>query len=251
MPELPPDWQERMVEMIRGAEPLRDEWFAGGPVCTPMEQIEIYRNQYRLRLYDALLEEIPGLRFLLGDDAEDLLRRYLLDHPSESWTLNRVADRLPEWLERQDLDAHLVEMAHLDRAVQKGFEAASGTPIDPAALLAMPALRLQPHVALLRLSHNVHEVRSAALRDAEPPPLRAGDFPIVVFRRGIKMRHWVVPLGAWGILDAIADGLDVGAALDSVFARGLASAEVLSTEVAGWFRDFAERNLVGIRAPQM
>ena len=244
MSDLPPDWQERMVEMIRGAEPLRDDWFAGGPVCSPMQQIEIYRDQYRLRLVDALLEEIPGLRHLLDDGGEELLWRYLLDRPSTSWTLNRIADRLPGWLERQEVAQHWIEMAYLDRAVQKGFEAACGTPIDPAALLTMPALRLQPHVSLLRLSHNVHEIRSAALSGDEPPPLRPGDFPLVVFRRQLGMRHWVMPLGAWGILDGLADGLQVGAALDRVFARGLASAEVLGVEVAGWFKDFAERDLV-------
>jgi hypothetical protein len=242
--ELPPDWQERMVEMIRGAASLDDAWFAGGPVCTPLQQIGIYRRQYELRLYDALVEEIPGLAHLLGDQGEDLLRRYLLEEPSRSWTLNRVADALPGWLQRQGVARHLVEMAHLDRAVQKGFEAAPGAPLDPASLITMPALRLQPHVSLLRLTHNVHEIRSAALLDREPPALRAGDYPIVVFRRGIKMRHWVMPLGAWGILDALADGLSVADALERVFTRGLASPEELAAEVGTWFQDFAERDLV-------
>lgn len=245
---LPPDWRERMVEMIRGAAPLEDQWFTGGPVCTPKEQIAIYADQYRLRLFDALTEEVRGVYHLVeGTDGEALLRRYLLENPSRSFTLNRVADALPEWLERQPgVERSLVEMAHLDRAVQKGFEAAEGTPLDPAALLTLPRLRLQPHVSLVRLSTNVHEIRSAVLSSLEAPILRTGDFPLIVFRRENKMRHWVAPLALWGILGAIDRGDTVPAAIDDVFGRGWIDTETLQAEIGGWFRDLAERQLVSV-----
>ncbi|HHO52591.1 MAG TPA: DUF2063 domain-containing protein [Deltaproteobacteria bacterium] len=252
--ELPPDWREQMVEMIRGAAPVRGDWFAGGPVCSPEEQIGIYVQQYRLRLYDALLDEVPGLAALLqGDDeeaGERLLRRYLADHPPSSWTLNRIADALPGWLaEQPGVGAHLVEMALLDRAVQEGFDAAEGRPIQPAELATMPRLQLQPHVRLLRLRHNVHSLRSAALSRRPLPGLQAADFPLVVFRRGRKMRHWVVPLPAWGILQGIAAGRGVPEAIEDVFARGLVDAEHLTDEIGTWFRDFSERSLVQLAAP--
>ncbi len=246
---LPPDWQDRMVEMIRGAEPLDDAWFTGGPVCTPMDQIGIYRRQYTLRLYDALLEEIPGLHHLMGADGEALLRRYLAARPSSSWTLNRVADRLPTWLEGQsDVDQATIEMAWLDRCVQAGFEAADGEPLDPATLATLPALALQPHVSLLRVGHNVHELRSAILSGGDDgPELTTGDYPLVVFRRHLRMRHWVMPLGAWGVLDAIHQGATVPEALEQVFAAGWVSAEQLASEVQGWFREYAGRHLVMLR----
>ena len=244
---LPADWQSRMVDMIRGAVPVDPGWFTGGPVCTPTDQIEIYVRQYRLRLMDALLVEVPGLKALLPDveAREALLRRYLHENPSRSWTLNRVADRLPEWLNLEpEVPKHLVEMAHLDRAVQRGFEAADGEDLDPTTLAGMPRLRLQPHVSLLRVGHNVHALRAAALGGQPLPEVTAGDYPLVVFRRGIKMRHWVLPLPAWGILDGIGWGLSVPEAIEAVFARGWIDAEVLSAEIGGWFKDFAERRLV-------
>ncbi|MBX2797168.1 MAG: DNA-binding domain-containing protein [Myxococcales bacterium] len=246
MPDgLPADWQDRMVEMIRGAEDVDDAWFAGGPVCSPLDQIEIYVRQYRLRLFNALVDEIPGLNALLGDGAEPVLRRYLLEHPSESWTLNRVAHRLPEWLAEQPEGTEAaVEMAHLDRAVQTGFEAASGVAIEPAALAGLPRLRLQPHVSLLRVRHDVHALRSAVLLGREAPELREGDFPLVVFRRGIKMRHWVMPLPSWGILDEIRRGSTVPDAIDAIFAKEWATADQLTTEIGQWFKDYAERDLV-------
>ena len=67
---MPPDWQELMTEMIRGAAPLSGEWYTGSGSLTPEQQIGIYEEQFRLRMWDALLEEIPGLSRLLGDDVE-------------------------------------------------------------------------------------------------------------------------------------------------------------------------------------
>jgi hypothetical protein len=233
-----------MVAMVRGAEPVRAEWFTGGPVCSPERQIGIYVEQYRLRLYEALVSEVPGLRAILDERGEELLRRYLFEHPSRSWTLNRVADRLAEWLERQDVPLAWAEMAALDRAVQAGFEAADGAPLDAGHLATMPPLRLQPHVGLLRLTTNVHEVRTAALTGAERPALRAGDFPVVVYREELRMCSWAVPLGLWAILDAIRRGLTVGEALDDAVAGGLVDTATLATSLGGWFRELAQRRLV-------
>ncbi len=248
---LPPDWQAQMVEMIRGAAPLRADWFTGGPVCTPEQQIGIYARQYRLRLYEALIEEIPGSHALLRADpelaAEPLLRRYLAEHPSGSWTLDRVADALPGWLAEQAVPESLVEMAWLDRAVQQGFSAAEGRSLQPEVLAHMPSLTLQPHVTLLRTRHNVHSLRSAALTGQALPALRAGDFPLVVFRRGLKMRHWVMPLPAWGILEGIASGGSVAEAVERVFERGWADAQRLTDEIGGWFAEFSQRDLVQLR----
>lgn len=248
-----------MIEMIRGAAELDGSWFSGGPVCSPLEQIAIYRTQYGLRLYDALREELIGLAHLIDADPEHnergeaLLRRFLFERPSSSWTLNRVADGLADWMaEQPDVPVPWIEMARLDWAVQHGFEAAESPPLDPADLqLALSgsglALALQPHVHLVRARHNVHEIRGAVLGRAPVPELRQGDFPLVVFRRGIHMRHWCVPLGMWGILDAIASGASLPEALDRAFQRGFTTVEELTTEVGRWFRDLAERDIVTTR----
>jgi len=247
MPELPADWRHQMVEMIRGAEPLHDTWFTGGPVLSPLAQIGVYRRQFTLRIYEALIEDIPGLHNLLGDAAEDVLRPFIRDCPPSSWTLNRIADPLPAWLEAQGAPRVQIEMAQLDLAIQAGFDAAWGTPIDPAQLAQMPPLKLQPHVRLLRLTHNVHWIRSrATTSDDTPPELEIGDFPVVVFRRGIKMRHWELPLGSWAILEGIDRGLGVEGAIERAFEKGWLDPENLAANIQEWFGDYAERNLLEI-----
>lgn len=246
--ELPADWRQRMLDMIRNAAPLDGSWFTGGPVCSPVEQIEIYRTQYRLRLYDALRVEVPGLSFLLGEDhTEPVLLRFLAAHPSSAWTLNRVADGLADWLATQpDAAPEWVEMAQLDWAVQHAFESADQEALDPATLIGVPALQLQPHVHLLRLRHNVHEIRSAVLTGAEVPEPTTGDYPLVVYRNHLQVRHWVIPLGMWGILRAIGEGRSVPEALDEVFAHGWTTTEELTEHVGSWFHDLAVLRFVQV-----
>jgi hypothetical protein len=237
-----------MVEMIRGAETLNASWFTGGPALTPLEQIGVYRNQYRLRLHDALADEVPGFVAMVGDGAEPLLRAYLFDCPSGSWTLNRISYGLVAWLEQRMCPARFVDMARLDVAVQQGYEAAGADPVPPEAFATMPKLALQAHVTLLRLSHNVHWLRSAALMGKPVPEPEQGDYGVVVFRRGIKMRHWEMPKGAFAILEAIDAGKTVPESIDVAFSQGMLNAETLAADIGQWFKDYTSRDLVRLAA---
>jgi Putative DNA-binding domain len=235
-----------MVEMIRGAEPLSGRWFTGGPVCTPDDQIAIYADQYRQRLLGALREETLGVRHLLGDRADDVLWRYLAAHPSRSWTLNRIADGLADWLAGEpEASEAVLDMARLDRAVQRGFEAADGRVLTPADLVSPPErLALAPHVSLLRLTTNVHLVRSALLSGTPPPAVREAHVHLVVFRRGIKMRHWAVGPGMFALLEGFAEGKTLAEAVEKPVRDGWMDPPTLAAEIAEWFESFAERRLV-------
>ncbi len=244
---LPENWQDHMVEMIRGAVPLDGNWFAGGAILNPVRQIGVYEMMYRHRMYDALVDEVRGLVALLGPDAERVLRAYLAAHPSRSWTLNRVADHMVSFLEAQSAPQAQIEMAQLDHAVQTVFEAVDEPGVRPEELAQVPPLRLNGAVRLLRLSHNVHEIRSAVLTAQPVPAVMSREVPLVVFRRDIRVRHWEIGPAPWALLSGIEAHGDVGRALEEVVATELCTPAQLAADVGGWFRDFAERNLVVVR----
>ncbi|MCO4746986.1 MAG: putative DNA-binding domain-containing protein [Proteobacteria bacterium] len=242
---LPADWRARMAEIVRGAEDPDASWFAGGVVLGPLDQIGVYRDQYRLRLGDAVRDELPGFCALV-DDAEridELVFAYLAAHPSQSYTLNRIADAFPAFLATQDVPQAWLEMVALDRAVMDGFEAAEGHTIRPEQLATTPRLRLQPHVRLLRLQHDVHRFRSAVISDEPLPELAEQAVCLVVFRRALKMRHLEVPPSCLAVLEAIGEGAALGDALSEAVAAG-ADPSVLQERLGDWFRLFAERDLV-------
>ena len=68
---------------------------------TSLERLEIYSRSYWYRLLDALYEDFPGLRAVLGQRAfERLAKAYLANCPSASWTMRNLGSRLEEWLRR-------------------------------------------------------------------------------------------------------------------------------------------------------
>jgi len=243
---LPAGWRRGMVDMIRGAAPLSGSWFRGGPGCTPEQQIGIYRDQYRLRLVGAVKQEVLGLKHLLGDEADDVLWRFVQARPSRTWTLDRIAGGLPEWLAQQpEGTAARVDMARLDAAVQRGFTAANGAALTPEEILGGPIrLALAAPVSLLRLRTTVHEVRGALLAGVEPPAVREEPVCLVVFRRGIRMRHWAVSAAELALLEGIERGLPLAEAVEEPVRTGVMDGATLATEIGGWFQAFAERRLL-------
>lgn len=241
---LPADWRERLVAQVIGGAPADGELFGGGPVLGPQAQIEVYRRQYRLRLGDAVREELAGLAALAPEAIEAWIPAYLADHPSQSWTLNRVADRFEGWLAAQPrLPEGALDMARLDRAVNDGFEAAEVAPIRPEAIGSGLRLALPPSVRLLRFGWSVHRFRAQALADEAPDPLEAGDFPVVVFRVERRMRHLQMHPVAWSLLGRVGAGEPLGDAIGAVVAEG-APVSLLQASLQGWFAFYVEHGLL-------
>ena len=65
------------------------------------DRLRIYGNAYFARLLECLRAEFPAMVKALGEEAFDgLAFGYLLEHPSQSYTLSRLAAALPEHLAR-------------------------------------------------------------------------------------------------------------------------------------------------------
>src|ERR1700761_2452028 len=62
------------------------------------DRLEIYNRQYWFRLYTSFEEDFPGLKAIVGNAKfEVLMREYLTDCPSESFTLRNLGSRLERW----------------------------------------------------------------------------------------------------------------------------------------------------------
>src|SRR5271168_4922856 len=82
---------------------------------TSFERLEIYNRQYWFRILSALSEDFPGLRAIVGDRRfEKLATAYLLDCPSQSFTLRNLGSRLEGWLRAHPEHLVKVEQVVLD-----------------------------------------------------------------------------------------------------------------------------------------
>ena len=92
--------QAKMAELFRRrrdlgkddeARAFADEHIAGNARVSPVEQLEIYREQFWLRHTGSLVEDFPGVGGVLGqNDWERLVEEYLLAHPPSTFSREAV-----------------------------------------------------------------------------------------------------------------------------------------------------------------
>jgi hypothetical protein len=134
---------------------------------TSFERLEIYNRQYWFRLYSALEEDFPGVKAIVGTAKfETLMRDYLTDCPSTSFTLRNLGSRLEEWLvahpEHVEPRRQLaMDMVRLEWAHIESFDGAEEELLDADDLAAIDddsRLRLQPHLRVLELHYPVDDL---------------------------------------------------------------------------------------------
>src|SRR6202451_4668214 len=68
---------------------------------TSFERLEIYNRQNWFRVLAGFAEDFPGLRAVLGERKFDAVAKaYLIDCPSESFTLRNLGSRIEPWLRK-------------------------------------------------------------------------------------------------------------------------------------------------------
>jgi len=153
---------------------------------TSFERLEIYNRQYWFRVLSAFAEDFPGLRAVLGGRRFDAMAKaYLIDCPSQSFTLRNLGSSLVNWLqkhpawagERQNL---AVDMARLEWADIEAFDGLREPSLKPEDLAGVnPAklrLRLQPYVSLLALRYPVDDLLLEVRKDADDLDVASNTF---------------------------------------------------------------------------
>ncbi len=134
---------------------------------TSFERLEIYNRQYWYRVLDCLYDDYPGLRAIVGERKfMKLAKAYLTRHPSESYTLRNLGNRLeqflrdePDWCApREEL---AIDMVRFEWAQVVAFDGPSKEPLTPDDILDTPPsklkLALQPYISLLELNFAVDD----------------------------------------------------------------------------------------------
>lgn len=215
------------------------------------ERLQIYAGMYPLRMRDALRSDYPALAELLGERGfVTLVGDYTAAHPSQSFTLARLGDRLPEFLtgwgnpRRRRL---LTDVARLERAGALVFDAEESAPLDPEALQGVPAgewpnVRLRPAAALrlVEVRPGAVDVLDAVL-EGNPVPVKTGRglVEVAYYRRDfVVLRRTLEPFDG-SLLRSLAAGETVGSALERAarrFPGAIPSGELLSDLFAQWAR---------------
>jgi hypothetical protein len=215
-----------------------------GARLSPVEQLEIYREQFFFRHIDALAEDFPGARYLLGADRfNEVAVAYLGAHPPESFTLRDLGNRFSDFLRRTGALSIACDMAELEWAFVEVFDAKGAPRMDPARLAEVPAdrwsdaiLRLHPTLRRVSLLTPVHRIREAIV-DGEAPEVPAPERSFVVlFRDELQLRYDEIEEAAFTLLSLLAEGVPLGAACDRTVSAHPGDEDALSQKLQGWFQ---------------
>jgi hypothetical protein len=176
--------QRRVAAVVRQpltrAEGMRRKTLDGRPVnaeaqalikpnrvLSSFERLEIYNRQYWFRVLSSFAEDFSGLSAVIGiRKFEALMRAYLTECPSESFTLRNLGSRLEQWLlsnpqwiaPRQSLALDMVrlEWAHIEAF--DGGQERNLTFADIQSARLQLRVSLQPYIRLLQLTYPVDDL---------------------------------------------------------------------------------------------
>lgn len=218
---------------------------------TGVDRLGIYQEMYLLRMYDALESDYPVLARRLGERRFwKLVSDYVAAHPSRSYTLNRLGDRLPEFLgtwgplrER----GVLADLARIERGISTVFDAEEDRPLASRALARLDEATLELSRLVTVGPFALLEVRSKALEllDEEPldpgPTLRRRRSWVLLYRRDFSVQRRALTPAAGRLLADLAAGRSVAEAI------GRASRARRDAPPPGalgeWFREWTELGL--------
>ncbi len=235
-----------------------------------LERLQIYNQQYWLRLISCLEEDFPGMRMLLGVDRfQALATAYLQSHPSTSFSLNELGHKLPEFLLKEPYwgEPHsdlLLDIARFEWAQAFATDADKRLPLKPEDLAARdPAklvLILQPHLQLLELNHPtdvfVRRAEAARVNHSEAivcPSMNSFSIPepvipkrkklyIAIFRHDNILCSKRLEPSAFYILQLLKEGTPLGEACATAILNKHNSKDQskLQSQIASWFKTWNE-----------
>lgn len=236
---------------------------------TPAERLAIYHRAYFARLIDCLRTMFPAVAEAAGDEGfAELAVAYLERHPPQSYTLNRLADRLVDFLratrppreadQSPDWADFLAELALLEHAIEQVFDGAGheGEPPWDASELASlggeeagtARLRLSPSVRMLKFAFPVNAYYSAFRAGQSPPLPSPARSWLLLYREDYVVRRQELTEGQYALLAALLKGRSLGTALAE--AADAAPEEATPTAIHQWFRQWVAIGIVRGVFPQ-
>lgn len=193
--------------------------FAPPPQGTVESRWHVYTSGYLARLVEAVENDYPALRRILGEGPfRSLVARYVRQCPPRSYDVGRVGDRLASFLETDPLTSELpflADLARLEWALAEAFVAADDPPLAWEALTPLPPetvaelpLELHSSVTLVRSRWPIFELRDCqdVPDDAVSIPVQGRPVNALVYRRGLEVTRRAVDDGEAELLSRLGDG---------------------------------------------
>lgn len=234
-------------------EQIAARYIKPNALLSSFERLEIYNRQYWFRVIDAVSEDYPAVRAVLGTEKfDELILAYLRETPSTSWTLRDLSKELPRFLNAHPAFAGrkrrlAVDVARLEWAYIETFDGRHLAPLTTEAVQSFSPeskVSLQPHIRLLDLYYPVDEIVLAVHRttpesdivsnaaierkaktSGEIPSVRQERIYLAVHRYDNSVYYRRIAREAWRLLRALSRGASIVESITEAFVRTRLSGE--------------------------
>jgi hypothetical protein len=246
------DIQAAVQAYVLRGDPGAEARVQGTPRVDARTRLDIYAKGYRLRLGEALEEDYPALRALIGEEAFGQLAECYIDaHPSAYFSLRYFGQHLAEDLSRGEHAAWLADVARFEWSLGEAFDAPAAVPVTVEQLSSVPPMAwpdlqidLHPSVRRLSLCWNAGRVRQA-VDSGEPPPAPEAFEPAVpwlVWRQGLSVHYRSLVPAEVACLDRVSEGASFGLLCEDL-CRWVPEDEV-AARAAGYLRRWVTDGVV-------
>jgi hypothetical protein len=217
----------------------------------PVQRIGVYHGMYMMRMVEAMEVDYPALAQYLGeDDFTELITGYVQQHPSRSFTLNRLGDHLPEYIAslpkiRNRVFVH--DLATFELAMTQVFDEAEVAPMAADSIAFIPPHALEslrfaaiPALRMLTLDYDVDAAFQSFRDDEQMRPQRKKSW-LAVYRRDYSVMRLPLSRAAFTFLRMLIAGETIGGAIEDFHRRFHRLPE--QDELFGWFRDWSAAGL--------
>jgi hypothetical protein len=228
--------QQQMLQAVLADKAAKLHAIRSDEIADASQRLSVYHHGYRVRLRDALKNEFIGLQCMAGRSFEALLDAYIATHASEHYNIRWYGADLASFLDEASPwrnKPQLAEMAYLDWAISTAFDAEDEPCRGIADLSSVPPhtwatlrLRMQTHLRVLTIAHNVDAFRRAADSGASRPHLRRCALArrLVVWRKDTTVHYRTLDRDEWPVMNAALEGETFASLCERLAARHGAAA---------------------------
>lgn len=230
-----------------------DIWIQGKKDFVPADQLAVYINAYRYRLYEVITQDYPVLQHYLGAAVfAELLKDFVERVHSEHFNIGKYPAGLPGFISQYRAgDKFAYELAVLENTISQLMDAPESTALSLAHLEGITAESLMAAVLyprralqLFMFDYPVNDYYFSVKEQRIPLSVESKKNCLVVFRHDDVVWRMPLDMNEYYLLCKLFDGMPIGAGLEALQAEvGLVESE-LSEQISVWFSRWMRNGLL-------
>lgn len=230
-----------------------DTWIRSKERFAAKDQLAVYINAYRYRLYDVTAEDYPVLQHYLGNKVFDgLIKDFINVAQSEHFNVGRYSAQLPEFVAGHPAgDAMACELAQLENSVCQLVDPPETIALEPHHLTGLTPeslmeSTLHPRTALqlFAFEYPVNDYFIAVKEGQAPKPPEPQKSFVAVFRHEDVVWRMALFENEYHLLQKLFAGAPIGKALEDLQHELDLPEEELSLHLSEWFSRWMRNGLL-------